>query len=98
MKQIIIAASIMLMGATFAGPTLAQDYYVEKRFHQSAAHNREESDITVIRCDNGNQYYIYGYYRASGPRYRAIIPPYWGNPVGGQDHYTFEGAIRAACY
>lgn len=76
----------------------AANYSVEKRFHQSAATNREEADITVIRCSNGNRYYIYGYYRNSGPRYRAIIPPYWGNPIGGGDHHRFEEAVNASCY
>lgn len=76
----------------------AASYKVLKRVHQSAASNREEADITIIRCSNGRKYYIYGYYRNSGPTYRAIIPPYWGNPIGGKDHFRFEQAIKASCY
>lgn len=90
-------AALLSLSMVLPSAVHAQQYVVENRFHQSAAPNREEADITVIRC-GGRQYYIYGYYRSSGPRYRAIIPPYWGNPVGGQDHYQFEQAVRAACY
>lgn len=98
-KKIYVAVGAALFSLTMGLSTVAhaREYIVEKRFHQSAATNREEADITVIRC-GGRQYYIYGYYRTSGPRYRAIIPPYWGNPVGGRDHYKFEDAVRAACY
>lgn len=92
----LIAASICLsLGAT-AG--IAAGYEIEGRAHQAAASNREEADITVIRCSNGNQYYIYAYYRESGPNYRAIIPPYWGNALGGGDHDRWEKAVAAACY
>jgi hypothetical protein len=90
------AVAIGLLGC--ASAVQAAQYTVEKRFHQPAATNVEEADITVIRCSNGRQYYIYGYYRNSGPTYRAIIPPYWGNPIGGKDHYQFKEAIDAACY
>jgi hypothetical protein len=93
-----IALTFAVTGVFAPDVASAKSYTVVKRFHQSAATNREEADITVIRCSGGRQYYIYGYYRSSGPRYRAIIPPYWGNPVGGRDHYQFEQAVRAACY
>lgn len=98
MRYGIISLGVLFGLAMFTNAATAQNYNVEQRFHQPAAQNREEADITVIRCNNGNRYYIYGYYRPRGPRYRTIIPPYWGNPVGGRDHYTFEQAIRAACY
>jgi hypothetical protein len=96
--RLFLASCIALAMTASVNSASAQSYSVLKRFHQGAAVNREEADITVIRCGNGRQYYIYGYYRAGGPRYRAIIPPYWGNPIGGRDHYHFEDAIRAACY
>lgn len=89
--------------SALALPTLAQtaaayDYVVVNRVHQTAAPNREAADITVIRCaSNGQQYYIYGYYRGRGPWYRTIIPPYWGNPLGGGDHHRFDQAVAAAC-
>ncbi|WP_114008717.1 hypothetical protein [Cohaesibacter intestini] len=92
-----IAVSLVLSGALMVSTPPANAYVVVKRFHQSAAPNREESDITVIRCRNGLSYYIYSYYRTSGPRYRVIIPPHWGKPVGGHDYHYFERAIRAAC-
>ncbi len=101
MKKLFLAISCLASIASLSlisVDVLAASYVVVKRFHQSAATNREEADITVIRCSNGNRYYIYGYYRSSGPRYRAIIPPYWGNPIGGKDHYRFEQAIQASCY
>ncbi len=90
------AVAIGLLGC--ASDVQAAQYTIEQRFHQPAASNVEEADITVINCSNGRQYYIYGYYRNRGPYYRAIIPPYWGNPVGGKDHQQFEDAIEAACY
>ncbi len=93
----LIALGLIAISMAMTGTSFAASYEVVKRFHQSAAPNREEADITVIRCSTGKEYYIYGYYRSSGPRYRTIIPPYWGNPLGGGDHYTFEDAIAAAC-
>ena len=98
-KLLLIGAALLIASASlYSNVVEAASYKVLKRFHQSAAPNREEADITIIRCSNGRKYYIYGYYRNSGPTYRAIIPPYWGNPIGGKDHYKFEQAIRASCY
>jgi hypothetical protein len=97
MQRIVAACVFGLAMAATIGDAVAQNYQVVRRFHQPAAPNREEADITIIRCANGRQYYIYGYYRAQGPHYRAIIPPYWGNALGGRDHFTFEQAIAAAC-
>ncbi len=88
----LVATGTLLSGIQQANAS----YMVQKRFHQSAASKREEADITVIRCGNGLGYYIYSYYRTSGPRYRVIIPPHWGKPVGGRDYNFFEGAIHAA--
>jgi len=100
MKKLLLLAGAILIASTSFNSSIveAASYKVMKRFHQSAASNREEADITIIRCSNGRKYYIYGYYRNSGPKYRAIIPPYWGNPVGGKDHYRFEQAVAASCY
>jgi hypothetical protein len=101
MTRLLLGSAALLL-ALNASNVLADDYIVLKRFHQTAATDREESDITVIRCTNGRsdgrEYYIYGYYRNSGPNYRVIIPPYWGNPIGGKDHWSFEDAVAAACY
>jgi len=93
LSGIILAAQFAAFGPAFAG---SGDYQVLERAHQSAAVNREEADITVIRC-NGKKYYIYSYYRDAGPQYRAIIPPYWGNPLGGKDFYTYDDVISVAC-
>lgn len=89
-----------------ASPLQAQNNYsytVLDRFYQSAAPNRREADITVIRCgsghdNSGKKYYIYHYLRMSPPMYRTIIPPYWGNPVGGRDHESWIDAVHAACH
>ena len=72
------------------------NFRILSEFHQPAAPNVEKADITVIRCQS-NEYYIYRYYRNSGPNYRSIIPGRWGNPLGGRDHHTFDGAVAAAC-
>ena len=88
----------LLISAGMVASTIqANAYTILKRFHQSAAQNREEADITVIRCSNGLSYYIYSYYRSHGASFRVIIPPHWGKPVGGRDYHYFESAIRAAC-
>lgn len=71
-------------------------FQILREFHQPAAPNVERSDITIIRCQN-REYYIYRYYRRSGPNYRAIIPGRWGNALGGRDHWTFDEAAGAAC-
>lgn len=71
-------------------------FQIISEFHQPAAPNVEKSDIAVIRCQN-REYYIYRYYRSSGPNYRAIIPGRWGNALGGGDHWSFDDAARAAC-
>lgn len=59
----------------------------------------EASVIQVINCsgegENGGQFYIYEY--LDRPGFRAILPPDWGHPVGGQDFATEDEAIAAAC-
>lgn len=59
----------------------------------------EESIIYVIACsgpsENGGQYYLYEYVNRDG--YRAILPPDWGQPIGGRDFDTMDEAGAAAC-
>lgn len=102
MIRLLIRSTILLLVLSVGNAWADDDYIVLKRFHQTAAVDREESDITVIRCtsgrSNGREYYIYCYYRNSEPNYRVIIPPYWGNPIGGHDHWSFEDAVAIACY
>jgi hypothetical protein len=97
-----VPASALTIRATAPDPadgpvrTVQNNFRILSEFHQPAAPNVEKADITIIRCQ-GNEYYIYRYYRNSGPNYRSIIPGRWGNPLGGRDHHTFDGAVAAAC-
>ncbi len=95
-KSIYYAITLSL----FAGiGAQASDYTVRDKFYQPESTNVEEAEITVIRCSNRKEYYIYKYFRSSSqPNYRAIKPPYWGNPLGGGDHYSFNEAVNAACH
>lgn len=111
-RRTILAASVLALSGLPASamgmrPTLPDNagnvvrqvqnnFRILSEFHQPAAPNVEKADITIIRCQS-NEYYIYRYYRKSGPNYRSIIPGRWGNPLGGRDHYTFDGAVAAAC-
>lgn len=93
-------AALCLLAASIIAPAATAHiarYQILGRFHQPAATNREEADITVIRCPNLHKYHIYGYYRENRPNYRAIDPPNWGTPLGGGDHERFEEAVVAAC-
>jgi hypothetical protein len=58
---------------------------------QLAARNREASTFTVFTCnsagENGRLYYLYQYTNRTpgSPLYRLVIPPSWGQSVGGHD-------------
>lgn len=96
MKKLVAA---LLSTAFLTSPALAQmDYEVIGGSHQPAANNVEKSNIIAIRCADGREYYIYSYFRATGPNYRAIEPPHWGSPIGGMDYTTYEDAVHVACY
>lgn len=94
-KSVCFAIAITLLTSVAAQ---AGNYTVRDRFYQAAASNVEEADITIIRCSDRKEYYIYSYYRNGGPWYRTIFPPHWGTPIGGGDHYKFEDAVGAACH
>jgi hypothetical protein len=92
-------ATALLSIALLISPALAQlDFIVVGGMHQPAAKNVEKANIIAIRCADGKKYFIYSYFRRSGPNYRAIEPPKWGNPIGGMDYTSFEDAVHAACY
>ena len=59
----------------------------------------EASVITVVNCngagENGRQVYIYQYVNRAG--FRAILPPYWSDAIGGRDWATYDQAAVAAC-
>ena len=59
----------------------------------------EASNIHVIACngagENGGQFYIYEY--LNRPGFRAILPPNWGNALGGRDFGTYQEAASVAC-
>lgn len=94
-KSILLSGFLSLSLLTSFGAQ-AQNYEVLEEFHQPAAPNVEKADITVIRCF-GRKFYIYTYFRKSGPNARAILPPNWGTPLGGGDHSNFSWAVAAAC-
>jgi hypothetical protein len=94
---------------TVAGVILAvtaptQAYQIVQKMNQAESRDPsgritvEASVINVIQCngagENGGQYYIYQY--INRPGFRAIQPPNWGSPIGGQDFATFDQAA-AAC-
>ena len=89
----------LLSTAFITAPAMAQmEYKVIGGSHQPAATNVEKATIIAIRCEDGHEYYIYSYFRATGPNYRAIEPPHWGSPIGGKDYMTYEDAVHVACY
>lgn len=93
----MLRTGLIMALAMSAAPAMAQNNFrILREFHQPAAPNVERADITVVQCQS-NQYYIYRYYRSRGPNYRAIIPGFWGNAIGGRDHHSFDSAVRAAC-
>ena len=59
----------------------------------------EASVITVLNCngagENGRQIYIYQYVNRAG--WRAILPPYWSQAIGGRDWNTYDEAVSAGC-
>jgi hypothetical protein len=59
----------------------------------------EASIIHHIYCngrrENGGRYFIYQY--TNRPGFRAILPPYWGDAIGGRDWRSFERAASVAC-
>lgn len=96
MKKLV---TTLLSSALFISPAMAQmDYKVIGGSHQPAAKNVEKANIIAIRCNDGKEYYIYSYFRKTGPNYRAIDPPNWGSPIGGKDYMTYEDAVHVACY
>lgn len=96
MKKLV---ATLFSSAFLITPAMAQmDYKVIGGSHQPAAKNVEKANIIAIRCSDGKEYYIYSYFRESGPNYRAIDPPHWGSPIGGMDYMTYEDAVHVACY
>jgi hypothetical protein len=59
----------------------------------------EGSVIHVVACngegETGNQIYVYQY--LARPTFRAILPPDWATPLGGQDFDTYDKAAAAGC-
>jgi hypothetical protein len=93
---LIAATSAAIVG--LSGTALAQGHDVISRQHQTAAPNREAATIYQIRCYSNNRiYYIYQLTDRERPAYRAIIPPYWGNALGGRDWPSYQEAVRVAC-
>jgi hypothetical protein len=65
----------------------------------------EAAKIYVLSCngggENGRQYYIYEYVNRPAKwgvaRFRAILPPNWGQAIAGRDFGNFGEAAGNAC-
>lgn len=93
-KTWAISAAVALMA-----PLSAHAYQEVNTLNQQAAAGVEASVIHVIACngagENGGQYYVYQYVNRAG--FRAILPPNWGQALGGHDWSSFAEAAQAAC-
>jgi hypothetical protein len=66
---------------------------------QPASPMTEASEISKFVCPgSAKQYWIYHYTarRAGEPTFRVILPPNWGQPIGGNDVSTREDAEKVA--
>ena len=104
-KRLYAAGLCAALALPLCLPVTAVAAQVTGRFAQAEqrdAYGRitvEASVISVLNCngagENGRQFYIYRYVNRGG--FRAILPPYWGSPIGGRDWSTFQIAARVAC-
>jgi hypothetical protein len=86
-------------------PVSARAYQIVQEMRQAEARDSagkvtvEASISHVVACssanENGGRYYIYQYVHRQA--FRAILPPHWGNAIGGRDFGKFEEAVAAAC-
>jgi hypothetical protein len=95
-----LIACLTVAGMSAVSP--GQAYTISSEGMQPAAPNVEPSYIRVIVCngpgENGKQFYLYEYDRPAGQAtFRAVLPPNWGQSVGGHDYDTFQQAAQAAC-
>ena len=91
-------------GALLA-PAISQAFEEVQQMSQAEARDAngaitvEASIIHVINCngpgENGQQIYVYEYMKRLG--FRAILPPNWGNSIGGGDYVTLSQAAGAGC-
>ena len=68
---------------------------------QPAVPGAEPAILSLFSCpgaDNGRQYWIYHYTerQRGDPTFRVILPPNWGQPIGGHDLTTREEAEKVA--
>ncbi len=98
------APTLALLAVAFAA-TPARAYEEINSFDQPRVTDEtgkitvEASIVHVVACsgagENGGQYYVFEY--RDRPGFRAIAPPDWGTPIGGEDFDTYEQAVQAAC-
>ncbi len=98
-KHLFFAIMLSLFPAIATQASGYGGFTIKNEFFQGNLPNVEDAYITVIECANkvNKEYYIYKYFRTSGPNFRAVKPPYWGKPLGGRDYYSFYDAVDAAC-
>ena len=84
-----IAAAAVALSLTNVPASAHQALQRFNQLEQRDAYGRlmvEASVITVVNCngagESGRQYYIYQYVNRAGVR--IILPPYWGQMVGGR--------------
>lgn len=98
---VLLAAAAMAALVPSSGLAYQETQAAYQPEQRDAAGNLsvEASNIHVLVCngagENGGQFYIYEY--LNRPGFRAILPPNWGSPLGGQDFGTYQEAASIAC-
>lgn len=68
-------------------------------FSQPASPNTEAANISTLVCPGGDgEYLIYQYTarRPGDPTFRVILPPNWGQAIGGRDLFARQDAEKVA--
>ncbi len=103
-----LPTAMAVIAITLAFTTMpATAYQISTQYSQSAeardASGRlwnEASRMYLLTCngagENGRQYYLYQYLKRLG--FRVILPPNYGQAIGGRDFSSYEEAANTACH